>query len=106
ITNKQQPSNLMPPFSNPNQLSKRTTTDKSKEEFMKLIAQEVRIYNKNGDDFQQTIEQFSVEQIEQRLALLDEIMEIELREVQNRFQSKRKPILEAIKLKKKTQNHH
>lgn len=33
-------------------------------------------------------------------------MEIELREVQNRFQSKRKPILEAIKLKKKTQNHH
>ncbi len=54
----------------------------------------------------QNIEQFSVEQIEQRLALLDEIMEIELREVQNRFQSKRKPILEAIKLKKQTQNHH
>ncbi len=95
---------------------------------MKLIAQEVRIYNKNGDEFQrvcfffrsdcfwqrerersrlfQTIEQFSVEQIEQRLALLDEIMEIELREVQNRFQSKRKPILEAIKLKKQTQTHH
>ena len=40
------------------------------------------------------------------LALLDEIMEIELREVQNRFQSKRKPILDAIKLKKQTQNHH
>ncbi len=93
---------------------------------MKLIAQEVRTYNKNADEFQrvcfflseallldeivcflfQAIEQFSVEQIEQRLALLDEIMEIELREVQNRFQSKRKPILEAIKLKKQTQNHH
>jgi hypothetical protein len=53
-----------------------------------------------------TIEQFTVEQIEQRLALLDEIMEIELKEVQNRFQSKRKPILEAIKLKKQTQNHY
>ncbi|CAF1046112.1 unnamed protein product [Rotaria sordida] len=105
-TNKQQPSNLISPFLNSNQTSKRTTADKSKEEFMKLIAQEVRMYNKNGDDFQRTIEQFSVEQIEQRLALLDEIMEIELREVQNRFQSKRKPILEAIKLKKKTQNHH
>jgi len=49
ITNKQQTSNLKIPFSN----SKRTTTtDKSKEEFMKLIAQEVRLYNKNGDDFQ------------------------------------------------------
>lgn len=38
------------PFSN----SKRpvTTTDKSKEDFMKLIAQEVRMYNKSGDDFQ------------------------------------------------------
>ncbi|CAF3340126.1 unnamed protein product [Rotaria socialis] len=102
ITNKQQAPNLIPPFSN----SKRTTADKSKEDLMKLIAQEVRIYNKNGEDFQRTVEQFSVEQIEQRLALLDEIMEIELREVQNRFQSKRKPILEAIKLKKKTQNHH
>lgn len=54
----------------------------------------------------QTVEQFSVEEIEQRLALLDEIMEIELREVQNRFQSKRKPILDAIKLKKQTQTHH
>jgi hypothetical protein len=52
------------------------------------------------------VEHFTVEQIEQRLALLDEIMEIELREVQNRFQSKRKPILEAIKLKKQNQNHH
>ncbi|CAF3852125.1 unnamed protein product [Rotaria magnacalcarata] len=102
ITNKQQAPNLIPPFSN----SKRTTADKSKEDLMKLIAQEVRLYNKNGEDFQRTVEQFSVEQIEQRLALLDEIMEIELREVQNRFQSKRKPILEAIKLKKKTQNHH
>ena len=48
ITNKQQTPNLMPPFSN----SKRTTTDKSKEDFMKLIAQEVRMYNKNGEDFQ------------------------------------------------------
>ncbi len=36
------------PFSN----AKRTTTDKTKEDFMKLIAQEVRMYNKNGDDFQ------------------------------------------------------
>ena len=48
----------------------------------------------------------TVEQIEQRLALLDEIMEIELKEVQNRFHSKRKPILEAIKLKKQTGNQH
>ena len=47
-----------------------------------------------------------MEEIEQRLALLDEIMEIELREVQNRFQAKRKPILDAIKLKKQTQTHH
>ena len=31
-------------------------------------------------------------------------MEIELREVQNRFQSKRKPILDAIKLKKQSSN--
>ncbi|CAF0922173.1 unnamed protein product [Adineta steineri] len=104
ITNKQQVTNIKIPYSN--QSSKRPTTDRTKEDFMKLIAQEVRAYNKNEDDFQHTVEQFSVEQIEQRLALLDEIMEIELREVQNRFQSKRKPILDAIKLKKQNQNHH
>lgn len=28
------------------------TADKSKEEFMKSIAQEVRIYNKNNEEFQ------------------------------------------------------
>ena len=49
---------------------------------------------------------FSVEEIEQRLALLDEIMEIELKEVQNRFQVKRKPILEAMKIKRQTQHLH
>lgn len=98
---------------------------------MKSIAQEVRLYNKNADDFQRvrisfcfflfveiesnvflllllrkTMQNLSVDQIEQRLALLDEIMEIELKEVQNRFHSKRKPILEAIKLKKQNQNQH
>lgn len=100
ISNKQ--TNLKIPFSN----SKPLATDRTKDEFMKLIAQEVRMYNKNSDEFQRSIEQFSVEQIEQRLSLLDEIMEIELREVQNRFQSKRKPILDAIKLKKQSSNHH
>lgn len=100
ISNKQ--TNLKIPFSN----SKPLATDRTTDEFMKLIAQEVRMYNKNSDEFQRSIEQFSVDQIEQRLSLLDEIMEIELREVQNRFQSKRKPILDAIKLKKQSSNHH
>jgi hypothetical protein len=52
------------------------------------------------------MERFSVEQIEHRLALLDEIMEIELKEVHNHFHSKRRPILDAIKLKKQTSNQH
>ena len=51
ITNKQT-TNLKSPFSNSNQTPKRTTADKSKEEYMKSIAQEVRVYNKNGDEFQ------------------------------------------------------
>ncbi|CAF4289470.1 unnamed protein product, partial [Rotaria sordida] len=33
----------------------------NKEEFMKLIVQKVRMCNKNGDNFEQTIEQFSAE---------------------------------------------
>ncbi|CAF1045032.1 unnamed protein product [Adineta ricciae] len=105
ISNKPS-TNYKAPFANVNHSSKRTATDKTKDDFMKIIAQEVRAYNKNEDDFKHTVEEFSVEEIEQRLALLDEIMEVELREVQNRFQSKRKPILDAIKLKKQTQTHH
>jgi len=35
------------------------TNDRTKDEFMKLIAQEVRMYNKNGDDFQRVIVCFS-----------------------------------------------
>ncbi len=42
ITNKQPTPNLKIPFATP----KPTTTDKSKDEFMKTIAQEVRMYNK------------------------------------------------------------
>jgi len=80
--------------------------DRTKETFMKSIAQEVRLYNQSSDDFQRTMQNFTVEQIEERLALLDEIMEIELKEVQNRFHSKRKPILDAIKLKKQSANPH
>ncbi|CAF0807265.1 unnamed protein product [Didymodactylos carnosus] len=97
-----------PAFLQQNQYSKRPMTTTStvenekekKEAFMKLIAQEVRQYNKNVEDFERNIQQWTVEKIEQRLALLDEIMEIELKEVQNRFQTKRKPISDAIKLKK------
>ena len=42
---------------------------------------------------------FLLKQIEQHLVLLDEIIEIELRQVQNRFQSKRQSTLEVIKSK-------
>jgi len=42
---------------------------------------------------------FLLKQIEQYLVLLDEIIEIELRQVQNRFQSKRQLTFEAIKSK-------
>ena len=54
ITNKQQPSsNLINPFADSKQSSKRTIANQSREAFMKQIAQEVRMYNKNSDDFQQ-----------------------------------------------------
>ncbi|CAF4341202.1 unnamed protein product [Rotaria sordida] len=54
--------------------------------------------NKNGDNFQQVWIIYSILQFISIL-LLDEIIEIELRQVQNRFQSKRQPTLEAIKSK-------
>lgn len=104
------PNNLKSSYLNAHQ-GKRSTNnnnnvDRTKETFMKSIAQEVRLYNQSSDDFQRTMQNFTVEQIEERLALLDEIMEIELKEVQNRFHSKRKPILDAIKLKKQSANPH
>ena len=33
-------------------MPKRPVVDKNKEEFMRTIAQEVRMFNKNGEDFQ------------------------------------------------------
>lgn len=43
-----------------------STADKSKEEFMKLIAQEVRIHNKNNEEFQRVGESigYGIENVE------------------------------------------
>ena len=58
ISNKQPALHLKAPFlNNSNSTPKRpVAVDRSKEDFMKSIAQEVRLFNKSGDEFQRVSE--------------------------------------------------
>lgn len=56
ISNKQSVLNLKAPFLNNSTPKRPVAVDRSKEDFMKSIAQEVRLFNKSGEEFQRVSE--------------------------------------------------
>lgn len=53
----------------------------------------------------QVVSTWSVDELQRRLASLDPQMEQEIEEIRQRYQAKRKPILDAIEAKKRRQQH-